>query len=464
MNLTRRHLFALAAISVLIVSVGCSDRDPASLPLAQGDTEPLIFDDALHPDVYFQPFFETHYTAMSVDSVFAYEGFAPDGARSLKFNVPAVGSALGPYFGGVLTSGGSRNLSDYNALTFYARASQDILLNTAGFGNDNTGNSLYEAGRSNVPLTTDWTFVVVPIPDASRLLSERGMLTLAEGAEAAHPEGYDVWLDEIRFANLSNIEVFRPSMTSATLPYFIGSTVAISGASTVYLVDGAFIPVNHSPNYFDYAVSDPAVAKVDKGLVKVVGAGTATVTATLGDFDVLGQIALTAYDPPTVAPARPTLPAGDVISMYSDAYDDVPVDTWRTDWGGSTTRLEDFTVAGNPVRMYSALNFVGIEFLTNQIDASQMTHLHFDVFGPAGTNFKVKLVTFPDGTGAESQDLVLDATSTPAYTAGVWSSLDIPLADFDVPETGWDWAFVGQMILSSSDSKLILVDNIYFHR
>ena len=140
MNLTRRHLFALTAISMLILSAGCSDRDPASLPVAQGNTESLVFDDDLHPDVYFQPFFETHYTAMSVDSVFAYEGFSFDGARSLKFNVPAAGSALGPYTGGVLTSGGSRNLSDYNALTFYARASQPISLNTAGFGNDNTGN------------------------------------------------------------------------------------------------------------------------------------------------------------------------------------------------------------------------------------------------------------------------------------------------------------------------------------
>ncbi|MEJ2538849.1 MAG: hypothetical protein P8188_02495, partial [Gemmatimonadota bacterium] len=36
-------------------------------------------------------------------------------------------------------------------------------------------------------------------------------------------------------------------------------------------------------------------------------------------------------EPTTAAPA-PTVPAADVISMFSDAYDDVPVDTWRTEW------------------------------------------------------------------------------------------------------------------------------------
>src|SRR5690606_3451523 len=35
---------------------------------------------------------------------------------------------------------------------------------------------------------------------------------------------------------------------------------------------------------------------------------------------------------PTVAAPTPTLPQADVISMFSNAYTNVPVDTWKTDW------------------------------------------------------------------------------------------------------------------------------------
>ncbi len=78
-----------------------------------------------------------------------------------------------------------------------------------------------------------------------------------------------------------------------------------------------------------------------------------------------------------------------------------------------------------------------------------------DVYAPAGTNFKIKLGSFPTPPdGVETPDLVVDATTTPAFNAGQWSSLDIPLADFLLPETGWDWAALGQMVLSG-DTKLV---------
>jgi hypothetical protein len=402
---------------------------------------------------------------VSVDSVYAYNGQAVDGARSLKINVPPAGSALGSYSGGVLTAGGARNLSDYNALTFYARADVPVALDVAGLGNDNTGTSRFEAGRSAVALTTDWTFVVVPIPDPGKLLSERGMFTFAESLEAPYPGGYNIWVDEIRFANLSNIEVFRPSLTPATKAYFVGSKVAVDGARTVFQIDGAFVPVSHSADYFDYDSSDPAVAIFENGAIKVVGVGPTLITAKLGDVAVQGTLGVTGYLPPTGAAAAPTLPASDVISLFSAAYSNVPVDTWRANWGGVTTQLQEYTIAGDVTKMYSSLNYVGIEFMTRTVNAAQMTHLHLDVYAPAGTNFKVELVSFPSGpTGAQTQVLTLDAASTPVFTSGDWSSLDIPLANFQLPATGWDWGYVGQMVLSSGDAKLVLVDNVYFHR
>ncbi|MFO7977449.1 MAG: hypothetical protein R6U64_02205, partial [Bacteroidales bacterium] len=51
-------------------------------------------------------------------------------------------------------------------------------------------------------------------------------------------------------------------------------------------------------------------------------------------------------DVPTVAAPIPTIDAANVISLFSDAYSDVPVDTWRTDW--SVAAYEEVTIEDNP--------------------------------------------------------------------------------------------------------------------
>lgn len=464
-NLTRRHLFALAAISLLIAGIGCSGRDTTGLEEARATVDPVVFDDDFSEDVYPQPFFLTNYVAVQLDSVYAYDGFAPDGARSLKINVAPQNSALGIYSGGVFTSSGLRDLTDFNALTFYARANVPVSLDIVGFGNDNTGNSLYEAGRGGIPLTSDWTFVIVPIPAPSKLIGERGLFTYAEGREEQYPEGYNIWIDEIKYANLSNIENPRPVMPSGNRQFFVGSTASLAGTRTIFTIDGAFVSVDHSPNYFDFITSDPSVAIVENSEIMVIGPGSATITAQLEGIDANGRIVLTSDSPPAEPAPNPTVPGSDVISMFSGVYTNVPVDTWDTQWGGSTAQVQDYAVQGNDTKMYSTLNFVGIEFRNPMINASAMTHFHMDVYAPSGTNFKIKLVSFPsDLPGSiETQDLILDATTTPAFIAGGWSSLEIPLTDFALP-AGWDWSNIGQMVLSTTNASLVLVDNIYWHK
>ncbi len=58
--------------------------------------------------------------------------------------------------------------------------------------------------------------------------------------------------------------------------------------------------------------------------------------------------------------------------MFSDAYTDVPVDTWLTVW--SQGNLEDVLIDGNPTKKYTNVNYVGIETVgPNLIDATAMT-------------------------------------------------------------------------------------------
>jgi len=463
-NQTRRHLFALATITILIlVSAGCSERDPAGLKGARATIDPLVFDDDYSPDVYFQAFLNTHLGAVEMDSVFAYGGYAPDGSRSLKITVPPDGSALGAYAGGVLTSSGSRDLADFNALTFYARASENVRLNEAGFGNDNTGTSLYGAGRAEVILSDDWTFVVVPIPAPSKVISERGLFMFAEGLEPRYGDGYFIWIDEIKFARLDNITNPQPRMAGGNQQYFVGSTAFLDSVRTEFDIDGAPVTVNHAPAYFDFESSDPSVAVVTGNEIRIVGVGESMITGTLEGVAVRDTVVVSGHLPPPAGATPPSLPAADVVSMFSDVYVDVPVDTWNTYWNYSTAQVEDYVVAGDNTKMYSTLNFVGIEFMNPPIDATEMTHFNLDVYAPAGTNFKVKLVAFDDdgGFAGETQELIFDSTTTPAFNAGDWSHLDIPLEDFELTVP---WENIGQLVLSTDDAELVLVDNVYWHK
>ena len=458
-----RHLLTWAALAALILGAGCSDRDLTGLPIARAPVDSLVFTDGENfgADVYFQAFAGTDAYALSPDSLYAV------GDRtSLKVVVPPQDSALGAYAGGVLTATAVRDLVDFNALTFYAKASVSCTLNVAGFGNDNTGTSLHEASRAGVPLTTDWTLVVVPVPSPAKLIAERGLFTFAEGWESLRPQGHEIWFDEIRFAARDDIANPRPFMPSSGKQYFIGSTVRLQGTRTTFDVNGADVVVDHLPGYFDFLSTNPAVAAVTRRGIEIVGVGDATVTAKLDTVAVQGSVTLSGYRPPVAAAQVPAIPAERVISLYSDAYADVPVDSWNTHWRWSTAEDEEYAVAGDNTRMYANLNFVGIEFMTQKIDASAMTHFHMDVYAPAGTNFKIKFVDFPPSLsyGVQTQDLVLDERTAPAFGAGVWSSLEIPLEAFTFqPPSPAPWENIGQLVLSTSDAVLVLVDNVYWH-
>jgi hypothetical protein len=479
-SLFRTRLSVLAMVMpILILGAGCEDRDPMDLDIARANTDRLVFDDAYSPDIYFQPFFETHYTAVTVDSVFAFGDLATYGGRSLKVEIAPAGSALGAFSGGVLTPSGGRDLADYNALTFYVRANVDTLsngepisLDTVGFGNDNTGTSRYEVSRSNpfgIPLTRDWTYHIVPIPDASKLISERGLFLFSEGPEPDYPDGHDIWFDEIRFAKVDGLAVQGSGFTTREVRrYFTGMTVGTGGAVTAFGYEGGQIRLNHSSLYYDLLSSNTSAATTDRwGNVHIIGEGETEITGQLRNVDVSGRVSMATYEPPEVAAESPPHPASDVISLFSEAYDDVPVDKWKADWEGVTTQVQDFEVAGQQTKMYYDLNWVGIELLDQPVDASQMTHFHLDVYAPAGTQIIVGLESFSAGMAtSEGASVTLNATSTPPFVAGSWSCLDIPMADFPTSET-WNWGRIGIVSLArgtSAELQLLLVDNIYWHK
>ncbi|GAA3508401.1 hypothetical protein GCM10022393_19460 [Aquimarina addita] len=210
------------------------------------------------------------------------------------------------------------------------------------------------------------------------------------------------------------------------------------------------------------SIDIPISAYTDLGLIvddihqlKFVGAPWAEGTVFIDNIYFYKGTVQTIGAAPT-----PSLPAANVISMFSDAYTDIPVDTWITSWSNAV--LNDIVLDGNATKEYSALDFVGIEATTTTIDATSMTHFHTDIYSSDFTEFKIKLVDFgADGAFGGGDDVEHEITfSSPA--TGTWVSLDIPLSDFTGLTTR---ANIAQLIYAGSPTSntTVLIDNVYFH-
>ncbi|MBP6876308.1 MAG: hypothetical protein KBD56_09570 [Candidatus Eisenbacteria bacterium] len=449
-------LFSLVLALALSLLAGCSERDLSDLPLAPANTDPVVFDDAFGESVDFQAFSGSLLEAIAMDATQARVG-----TTSLKVTVPGPGGTGGTYAGGAFTCADYRDLSGYDALVFYAKSSVNSTLDVAGFGNDNTGLSLYDAQRAHIPLTTDWALIAIPIPDPSRLTLERGLFFFAEGYE--NNQGFTLWFDEIRFVRMGTILNPRPTMASRTVDTFLGGTVTPEQTRVLFSVNGVDMLVDHSPRYFDFFSSDETVVQTAGGAITAVGGGTAMITAKLDTVDVAGSITVNVLAPPDEPAPTPTLPSGDVIALFSDAYSLVPVDTWRASWSSSGP-VDDFAIDGDDVKAYTGLVYAGIEFTTHLIDATGMTHIRLDIWAPVGNVFRVKLVDFgEDGIynpPVDQSELTFTASSTPAFVAGQWSVLDIPLDQFTLTSR----AHLAQIVISSSDARTVFLDNVLFHK
>lgn len=444
----------VAVIALLaLAAAGCAKHEGVMAPTIK---DPAVFDDALGSYVDFQAFAGSKLDALAIDSTVAYSG-----ARSIRITVPAPGDPTGTYAGGAFTTNRARDLSGYDALTFWARASRAITFNVVGIGNDNTGTSKYDASWANVAMTTEWKKFVIPIPLPSRLRDEKGLFYFAEGPEMG--QGATVWFDDVLFENLGTVTNPRPTIPTQTISPDVGTWLTVTGAKVTFAVDGLDRTLDLMQGYLTFASSADSVVTGGEGVARVVGLGTATVTASLGEVPATGTITVSASPAPTTGAPVPTVPAANVISLFSNSYTNVPVDTWSAPWDLAT--LTDVQVAGNDAKKYTALTYAGIEFTgTHVINATAMTHFHLDVWAAAGTNVKVKLVDFGangsyGGGDDKEHELTFTAATTPAFSPLGWRSLEIPLASFTNLTTR---GHLAQLILAG-DVGAMYVDNLYFH-
>lgn len=389
----------------------------------------------------------------------------------MKFAVPDAGDPAGAYAGGAYFTDSGRDLSGYDALTFWARASKSASLDVVGFGND-LGEGKYVVTLNDVPVNTNWKQYIIPIPDPSKLTQERGMFFYSEGPE--DDLGYTFWIDEVKFEKLGTLAHQRPAILNGqdqVISAEVGQQLSIGGLiETVNMPTGVDQVVGVAPAYFSFTSSNTSIASVSStGVVSVIDAGTAVITAKLGDLDAAGSMTIQSVGQalaPQVAAPTPTVSPDSVISLFSNAYNNVPVDTWNTHWQFSTAEDFDLKIAGDDVKRYRNLNFVGIEFSSQTINAAGMSHFHIDIWTPDATAppaaFKVLLVDFgANGIfgGGDDASHELSFTS-PLLQSQQWVSIDVPLSNF----TGLvNRAHLAQLVLSG-DLPNVYIDNVYFYK
>jgi len=460
----RKSYYSITAlIATLLIAVSC-ERKLDGLELATYPTTPEVYIDGFSAGLYYAAYGTSKVTAFSVDNNVKYKG-----SSSMRFDVPDQGDPYGSYVGGVFGTNPGRDLSGYNVLTFWAKASQPATLNEVGFGND-MGESKYMVTLTNLAVNSNWMKYYIPMPDPSVLTQERGMFSYA--AAPANGRGYTFWIDEVQFENLGtiaykNFGIFN-GQDSVKNNVENGDEYKIAGLYASFnLPTGVDQKVNLSARYFTFTSSKPSVATVDElGTIKVMDTGSAVITAKVGEINAKGSLTINSVGQlvaPTEPAPTPTLSSDKVISLFSNAYTNVKVDTWNTHWLYSTAENEDVQIQGNDAIRYRNLNFVGIEFTSQPIDATAMTHFHIDIWTPdatEGKTFKILLADFgADGAYGGNDDSSSEiSVSSPPLASQNWISLNIPLSSFSGLTSR---SHLAQLVISG-DLPNVYIDNVYF--
>lgn len=463
---TSHFTFAIVALLTTVL-VSCEREFSEDITLATFPTTPEVFTD--NPVNLTDEFFISFDPADGANVYgFDTDSDAYKGTQAIKIDVPAPNDPNGGFIGGIfLDRGEGRNLTEYTALTFWAKGSTTASVGMLGFGTDFLGDK-YAVSLDDATLSTAWRKYIIPIPDPSKLVQEKGMFAFSAGTQGSGNLGYSMWIDEIRFEKLNTLAHDRTSILNGqdvTSKVYNGELTITGIQQTVNLGDGSDVTINIAADYLKFHSSDPTVAQVNEQGITVVAEGTATITASINGVEAEGSLTIDSQGEFIAAPT-PTQAAADVISIFSDAYDNVPIDFYNGYWQPwQTTTSADFEVNGDNVLSYENFNFVGHQFSNPTVNTSSMTHLHMDVLIPSALPSNARLIVTIKDFGANNADGGGDdktqkvTLTTAQLKSNEWASIDIPLTLLQRNR-------VGQFIFENGGSAVtkFYMDNVYFYK
>ena len=293
------------------------------------------------------------------------------------------------------------------------------------------GDQMYNTG----PLTVGWNSLDIN-------LSNYPGANLADiyGIKFEHnqPGLRQIYLDNIYFYVAGS----DPTITDFTVP------TKVFGDADFNITP----PTSNSAGAFTYQSSNTSVATIVNGnQIHIMGIGTSTITANqaaAGVYDagsITTSFVVSAPPLTTPAPNPPARNPWDVVSLYSDAYTNIPSAVWV---GAST--LTDELLGGNPTKKMS--NFI-VEFINSApINVSEMTMLHMDIYALDVTAFNIWLLNNGDRRAQ---------ISTPING---WRSIDIPMSTYS--SQGLNLTGLIQLKFEglSGPGTTAYVDNVYYYR
>jgi len=473
---TRKFSFYTIVLLIAVAMttiVSCERELSDDATLAGFSTNGEIYIDGFTPGLNYYPFAGSYLEAFSVDTETKYAG-----TTSMRFDVPNVGDPNGAYSGATFPVDSPRDLSGYDALTFWAKGTEGRTINEIGFGIDFVEDKYKNRLQEPLQITTNWRKYTIPIPDASKLTHESGMFWYSEGPNTEDGSGWSFWIDELQFEKLGTVAQPRPALydgENIVLQSFVGAGGDLGAfvSQTFNLGSGEDITVVPAPSYFKWTSSNPGVVSIDEdsGVFIALSVGQAVLTGSLAGIEATGSLDITVlgeYDPAPI----PTRDPSTVISIFSDAYTNVPVDYYNGYFNGdgqTTQGQNDIFINGDNVISYTELNFVGIGTFLDvaPIDVTGMTHLHVDInvqetLDP-GDQLTLQLINGVQTTNEISGSIVINDSQ---LLSNEWVSLDIPFSSF-AGLTARD-ALGLIFFISNNSSNIptiskIFVDNIYYY-
>lgn len=495
---TKKYIYTKIALllSAVLLTVSSCDREISDdAVLATFPRNPFVFTDS--PEGLTDEFFISFDPAAGANP----EGFDTDdneayeGTTSIRIDVPTPTDPNGGFIGGIFKDRGEgRDLSGYDALTMWMKGSTTATVGLIGFGADFETDT-YPVSISNIELSTSWRKVIVPIPDASKLTQQKGLFTFSAGTQSTDGVGFTFWIDEIKFEKLGTLklqEFFIENGNDISTNAFTGVNQRVTGLGGVYnLPSGVNQRVTIAPSYFTFNSSNSNVTGAfqlnNSGEIftTISGEGEAKITAELKGVQAKGSIVVTGRGNFPHAPVPPTRNTADVVSLFSDAYSNVPVrhyngffgpppNGFQTTEGGAGSDPNNVDIQApfangglDNIINYTKLNFVSIgmyETVPN-VDVSAMTHVHIDINVrenvDGGDFIRIELES-GTGSGVTSGGrFTINAAALRNVDANGWTSIDIPLTSFP----GFNPTNLGQLFFVSDNTIAeIWVDNVYFYK
>lgn len=413
----------------------------------------------------------TFTTPISDNGLIASLEAAPEGENGISLKLESQASGA-PWQAGIFNQ-----LLDFIELTsdktvevdVYADQAFNLFLKVEQGGPNSAASESYTTPNSWQTLTFTFTEALDGTTTANGIYELLAFFPNWNASDSGFnsPQDFTVYVDNIKSATpaldpTTDARLASLEIDNANLPGFspnqISYTYGVQASSNLIPEITLANPVN--PN---------ATSTVTQA-TQVPGDATVLVTAEDGTTTTTYTVSYFSEGPLTAAPTPPARPAEDVLSIFSDAYQNIGVDTFDTEWCAATTT--EVLVEGNPTNKVTGLGCEGIDWQSSRtIDASEFTHYHLDIWTDSDTfdnSFNVKFSNWAGGEG-EANAIEFSATNAstpplPSENPGTWISFDFELSNFSDAGTGsTSIADIVQFVITSNLGT-VYYDNLYLHK